>query len=105
MKMGNIAKLAEQMQARMAQVQEELREATLETTSGGGAVRVVISGAQELRSVAIDPAAVDPDEVEMLEDLIVAAVNDGIARSKQLAEEKMAAIAGSMGLPGMPGLR
>ena len=105
MKIGNIAKLAEQMQARMAQAQDELREATIETSSGGGAVRVVISGAQELRRVEIDPAAVDADEVEMLQDLVLAAVNDAIARSKQLAEEKMGAIAGSMGLPGMPGLR
>lgn len=105
MKMGNIAKMAQQMQAQMAQAQDELRDATLEATAGGGAVRVVITGAQELRSVQIDQAVVDPDDLEMLQDLIVAAVNDALARSKQLAEEKMAAIAGTMGLPGLPGLR
>ena len=105
MKMGNLAKMAEQMQAQMAQAQAELRETTLEATAGGGAVRVVITGAQELRAVHIDPAAADPADVEMLQDLVVAAVNDALARSKQLADEKMTAIAGSMGLPGLPGLR
>ena len=105
MKMGNLAKMAQQMQAQMAQAQEELKETTLETTSGGGAVRVVITGGQELRSVQIDPAAADPADIEMLQDLIVAAVNEALARSKQLAEEKMSAIAGTMGLPGLPGLR
>ncbi len=105
MKMGNLAKMAQQMQAQMAQIQAELRDTTLETTTGGGAIRIVITGAQEVRSVEIDPSAVDPDEVDMLQDLILAAVNDAIARSKQLAEERMASVAGSMGLPGMPGLR
>ena len=103
MNIGQIAKMAQQMQAQMAQVQAELKEATLETTAGGGAVRVVITGAQEVRSLEIDPGAVDPDEVEMLQDLVMTAVNDAIARSKQLAEERMATIAGGMGLPGMPG--
>ena len=105
MKMGNIAKMAQQMQAQMAQVQAELRETTLETTTGGGAVRIVITGAQEVRSVEIDPAAIEPGEAEMLQDLILAAMNDAIARSKELADEKMAGVAGSMGLPGMPSLR
>jgi DNA-binding YbaB/EbfC family protein len=99
-----IAKMAQQMQAQMAQAQEELREKTLEATSGGGAVRVVITGAQEIRSIEIDPSAVDPDEVEMLQDLVVAAVNDAIGRSKELERERMASVAGGIGLPGMPGL-
>lgn len=101
---GQIAKMAEQMQTQMAQAQQELRETTLEATAGGGAVRVVITGAQEIRSVEIDPSAVDPEEVELLQDLVLAAVNEAIARSKQLADERMASIAGGMGLPGMPGL-
>ena len=105
MKMGNLAKMAQQMQAQIAQIQAELRDTTIETTTGGGAVRIVITGAQEVRSVEIDPAAVEPGEVEMLQDLVLAAVNDAIARSKQLADERMASVAGSMGLPGMPGLR
>ena len=104
MNINQIAKMAQQMQTQMAQAQDELREATLEATSGGGAVKVVITGAQEVRSVEIDPSAVDPDEVEMLQDLVLAAINDAIARSKELERERMGTIAGGMGLPGMPGL-
>jgi len=99
-----IAKMAQQMQAQMAQAQAELREKTLEATAGGGAVRVVITGAQEVRLIEIDPTAVDPDEVEMLQDLVMAAVNDAIARSKELERERMAAVTGGMGLPGLPGI-
>ena len=104
MNINQIAKMAQQMQTQMAQAQDELREATLEATSGGGAVKVVITGAQEVRSVEIDPSAVDPEEVEMLQDLVLAAINDAIARSKELERERMGTIAGGMGLPGMPGL-
>jgi nucleoid-associated protein EbfC len=101
---GQIAKMAQQMQTQMAQVQEELREATIEATAGGGAVRVVITGAQEIRSVQIDPSAVDAEEVDLLQDLVMAAVNEAITQSKQLAEERLSAVAGGMGLPGMPGM-
>jgi DNA-binding YbaB/EbfC family protein len=101
---GQIAKMAQQMQNQMAQVQAELRDTTLEATAGGGAVRVVITGAQEIRSVEIDPSAVDAEEVEMLQDLVVAAVNDAIARSKELERERMSSVAGGLGLPGMPDL-
>jgi nucleoid-associated protein EbfC len=101
---GQIAKMAQQMQNQMAQVQAELRDTTLEATAGGGAVRVVITGAQEIRSIEIDPSAVDAEEVEMLQDLVVAAVNDAIARSKELERERMSSVAGGLGLPGMPDL-
>ncbi len=104
MNIGQIAKMAQQMQTQMAQAQAELREMTLEATAGGGAVRVVVTGAQEVRQIEIDPAAVDPTEVEMLQDLVVAAVNDAIARSKELERDRMASVAGGMGLPGLPGL-
>ena len=104
MNIGQIAKMAQQMQAQMAQAQQELAETTLEATAGGGAVRIVITGAQEVRSVEIDPSAVDPDEVEMLQDLVMTAVNEAIARSKELERERMGKIAGGMGIPGMPGL-
>lgn len=104
MNIGQIAKMAQQVQAQMAQAQEELRETTLEATAGGGAVRVTITGAQEVRAVEIDPGAVDPAEVEMLQDLVMTAFNDAISRSKQLERERMASIAGGLGLPGMPGL-
>jgi hypothetical protein len=101
---GQIAKMAQQMQTQMAQAQAELREMTLEATAGGGAVRVVMTGAQEVRQIEIDPAAIDPTEVEMLQDLVMAAVNDAIARSKELERDRMASVAGGMGLPGLPGL-
>jgi DNA-binding YbaB/EbfC family protein len=101
---GQIAKMAQQMQTQMSQVADELRETTLEATAGGGAVRVVITGAQEIRAVEIDPSAVDPDEVEMLQDLVMTAVNDAIARAKELERERMAAVAGGLGIPGLPGV-
>jgi nucleoid-associated protein EbfC len=101
---AQIAKIAQQMQAQVSQAQNELRETTLEASAGGGAVRVVITGAQEVRAVEIDPSAVDASEVEMLQDLVMAAVNDAIGRSKQLEQDRMAAIAGAAGLPGVPGL-
>ena len=104
MNIGQIAKMAQQMQAQMAQAQQELAVTTLEATAGGGAVRIVITGAQEVRSVEIDPSAVDPDEVEMLQDLVMTAVNEAISRSKELERERMGKIAGGMGIPGMPGL-
>jgi nucleoid-associated protein EbfC len=101
---GQITKMAQQLQTQMAQAQEELKTTTLEATAGGGAVRIVITGAQEVRHVEIDPGAVDPDEVDMLQDLVMTAINDAIARSKELERERLGSIAGSMGLPGMPGI-
>lgn len=105
MNIGQLTRMAQEMQANMARVQQELREATVEATVGGGAVKVVMTGAQELREVVIDPAIVDPEDVELLQDLVFAAMTDALAQSKKLAEEKMAAVTGGMGLPGLPGLR
>lgn len=102
MNIAQIAKMAQQVQAQMAQAQEELKETTIEVAAGGGAVRIVITGAQELRQIDIDPSAVDPAEVEMLQDLVLSAVNEAIGRSKTLERERMSSIAG--GMPGMPGL-
>ena len=101
MNVAQIAKMAQQMQAQMAQVQAELADTTLEASAGGGAVKVVITGAQEIRSVSIDPSAVNPDDVELLEDLVRVAVSDAIARSKALAEQRLAAITGGLSLPGL----
>lgn len=98
---GNLAKMAQQMQSDMARVQDELRTMQLEGTAGGGAVTVVVTGGQELVSVAIDPGVVDPDDVEMLQDLVTAAVNDGLRRARQTAEEKMARVTGGLRIPGM----
>ncbi|MDP8904264.1 MAG: YbaB/EbfC family nucleoid-associated protein [Chloroflexota bacterium] len=101
MGMGNLARMAQQMQAEMARVQAELEALTVETSAGGGAVTTVVNGRQEVVSVRIDPAAVDPDDVEMLQDLITAAVNDGLRQVRQTAEQKMARVTGGLQLPGL----
>ena len=101
MSFGNLQKMAMQMQRDMARVEEELREARLEGSAGGGVVRAVVTGKQELVELAIDPDAVDPADVEMLQDLVVAAVNDAVRASRDLEKSKMAAITGGLRLPGM----
>ena len=101
MGMGNLAKMAQQMQADMARVEQELSDLEVEGSAGGGVVKAVVTGKQELVSVTIDPDAVDPSDVDMLQDLIVAAVNDALRASRELAEEKMAAVTGGLRIPGM----
>jgi DNA-binding YbaB/EbfC family protein len=101
MGMANLQRMAQQMQQEMLRVQGELEQAHVDGTAGGGVVSVVVTGKQELVSIAIDPDAVDPADVEMLQDLIVAAVNDGLRASRELAEQKMAAVTGGLRIPGM----
>jgi DNA-binding YbaB/EbfC family protein len=101
MSFGNLQKMAVQMQRDMARVEEELRAARLEGSAGGGVVRAVVSGKQELVELQIAPDAVDPADVEMLQDLVIAAVNDAIRASRDLEKTKMAAITGGLRLPGM----
>jgi hypothetical protein len=101
MSFGNLAKMAQQMQAEMARVQDELGALTLEGTAGGGAVKAVVTGHQELLSVAIDPGVVDAADVEMLQDLVVAAVNEALRGARETAERKMAAVTGGMRIPGL----
>src|SRR5204862_5363602 len=96
--------MAQQMQSQMTQAQDELKETTLEATAGGGAVRVVITGSGELRATEIDPSAVDPAEVEMLQDLVLTAVHHAITRTKEHDRERMGRIAAGRGLPETPGL-
>ncbi len=91
----------QQMQKRMATMQEELGNAVVQGTAGGGAVTCEVSGHQELRSIAISPDAVDPDDVETLQDLVLAAVNDGLKRSQELAQQKMASLTGGLKIPGL----
>jgi len=98
---GNLAKMAQQMQADMARVEEELRTMQLEGTAGGGAVTAIVTGRLELVSVTIDPTVVDPDDVEMLQDLVTAAVNDGLRRARETAEQKMGRVTGGLRVPGM----
>lgn len=99
MSFGNLAKMAAQMQAEMARVQAELDDLRVEGSAGGGAVTAVVSGRQELVSLRIDADVVDPDDVDMLQDLVTAAVNDGLRLARQTGEEKMARVTGGMKLP------
>ncbi len=101
MGMGNLQRMAQQMQQEMARIQAELETMMVDGSAGGGVVKAVVTGKQELVSVTIDPSAVDPADVEMLQDLIVAAVNDALGNSRRVAEEKMAAVTGGLRIPGM----
>ncbi len=101
MSFGNLAKMAQQMQADMARVEADLQSTTLEGTAGGGAVTAVVTGKQELVSITIDPGVVDPDDVEMLQDLVTAAVNDGLRRARETAEQKLGAVTGGLKIPGL----
>ena len=101
MGMGNLQRMAQQMQQDMARIEGELRDAQVDGSAGGGVVRAVVTGKQELVTVTIDPAAVDPADVEMLQDLVVAAVNDALRASRDLAAEKMAAVTGGLRIPGL----
>jgi nucleoid-associated protein EbfC len=101
--MGNLAKLAQQMQADMARAQQELEELRVEGTAGGGVVRAVVTGKQDIVSLTIDPSAVDPDDVEMLQDLVVAAVKEAQDQARRTAEERLSRVTGGLRLPGLPG--
>jgi DNA-binding YbaB/EbfC family protein len=101
MGMANLQRMAQQMQQEMARVQAELETATIVGSAGGGVVRATVTGKQELVSITIDPSVVDPADVEMLQDLVVAAVNDALTGSRKLAEQKMAAVTGGLRIPGL----
>ena len=101
MGMANLQKMAQQMQQEMLRVQTELESTIVDGSAGGGVVRATVTGKQELVSVTIDPSAVDPDDVEMLQDLITAAVNDGLHQVRDIAAEKMARVTGGLRLPGL----
>ena len=102
--MGNLMKQAQQFQTKMAKLQEELGQKTIEASSGGGMVTVVVNGQQEVLSIKIDPEVVNQDDVEMLQDLILAAVNDGLTRAKNMVSEEMGKLTGGLNLPNIPGL-
>ncbi len=101
MSMANLQRMAIQMQQAMERVKAELAETKVDGTAGGGVVKAVVTGDQKLVSVAIDPAAVDPADVEMLQDLIVVAVNDALRAARELGDAKVAAVTGGLRLPGM----
>ena len=94
-------RMLQQMQNRMAKIQEELAEQTVSADAGGGMVTVEVTGLQELRSIKIKPEAIDPEDPETLEDLLVVAVNSAIDQSRKLAEQKMGALTAGMKIPGL----
>jgi DNA-binding YbaB/EbfC family protein len=97
----NPQKMLMQMQQQMARVQEELETATVDGSAGGGVVKATVTGKQVLVGLAIDPAAVDPEDVEMLQDLVMAAVNEALRASHELAEQKMGAVTAGLRIPGL----
>ena len=101
MGMANLQRMAQQMQQEMLRVQAELESATVDGSAGGGVVSATVTGKQELVNVTIDPSVVDPDDVEMLQDLVIAAINDALRASRALAEQKMSAVTGGLRMPGM----
>lgn len=99
--MGNIMQQAQRMQEQMAELQSELEAREYETTAGGGVIKVSINGKKEITKVSLDPSVVDPDDIEMLEDLIAAAVNEAIRTVEEEASEEMSKITGGLGIPGL----
>ncbi len=94
-------KMVQQMQNKMAKIQQELEDTMVEGSAGGGVVTATVNGQRSLQSVKIDPSAVDPEDVEMLEDLVVAAVQDAMDKAAALADDKMGALTGGMKIPGL----
>jgi len=101
MDMNNLMKQAQKMQKRMLEIQEDLANRTVETTVGGGMVTAVANGQQELVSITISPDVVDPNDVEMLEDLVVAAVNEARNKAQELMGDEMSKLTGGIKIPGM----
>lgn len=101
MNFGNMMKQAQKMQAKMAEMQEQLKTETLEASAGGGMVRVVITGDMQIKELHIDPVAIDPDDVDMLQDMVAAAVNEAIRSAQELASRRMGEITGGMNVPGL----
>jgi hypothetical protein len=101
MNLGGLMKKAQKMQSEMLKIQEELAKRVVEGTAGGGMVKVQVNGAREALSVRIDPQAVDPGDIEMLEDLVLAAVKEAMRKADELAKSEMAKITGGMDLPGL----
>ncbi|MGH8016031.1 MAG: YbaB/EbfC family nucleoid-associated protein [Candidatus Zixiibacteriota bacterium] len=99
--LGQMLKQVQQMQAKMQEVQTELEKAEVEATSGGGMVKVVVNGKNEIVSIKIDPEVVNKDDIEMLQDLVLAAVNSAREKVQEMQSEKMSALTGGLNIPGM----
>ena len=101
--MQQLLKQAQKMQQDMMQAQEALKDEIVEASAGGGMVKVVVTGDLDIKSITIDPEAVDPEDVELLQDMVLAAVNEGLRSAQELAASKMGGIAGGLGGLGLPG--
>ena len=101
--LGNLMKQAQKMQEQVAQLQKELANRTVEATAGGGMVKVVANGNQQVISVKIDPTVVDPAEIEMVEDLVVAAVNEALRKAQEMTAAEVSRLTGGMKIPGLFG--
>ena len=99
--MGNMLKQAQKLQSQIFKLQEELAERTVETSVGGGMVKAVANGKQELLSITIEPEVVDPEDVQMLQDLVVAAVNDALKKAQEMVSEEMTKLTGGFKIPGI----
>jgi DNA-binding YbaB/EbfC family protein len=99
--MGNLMKQAQQMQQKMLKLQEDMAQRTVEASVGGGMVTVMVNGKNEVLRVKIEPQVVDPDDVEMLEDLIVAGVNEALRKAQEMVAEEMSKLTGGMKIPGL----
>jgi len=101
--MNKMMKQVQKMQGEMAKIQGELEEESYEATSGGGVVKVVVNGKNEILDIKIDPEVLDPDDVEMLQDLILAATNEALKKAQETMATEMNKLTGNMKIPGMPG--
>jgi len=99
--MGNMMKQAQQLQSKMMKLQEELADKTVESSSGGGMVKVTANGRQQIVSIQIEQEVVDPDDIEMLQDLVMAAVNDALAKAQEMASSEMGKLTGGFNIPGL----
>ena len=102
--MGGMMQQIQKLQEDMVKTQEALEQETLSVTAGGGAITVVITGQQHIESIEIDPEVVDPEDVEMLQDLVVAAINEAIEKSRAVAADRMSGLTGGLNIPGLGGL-
>ena len=100
-KMGKMLKQIQKVQNEMMKMQEEVSGRTVEATSGGGAVRVVVSGAKEIKEIKIKPEVVDAEDVEMLEDLMLACINEALRKADEMVAQEMSRITGGMNIPGL----
>lgn len=99
--MGDMMRQAQVMHRKMQKIQEEMENTTVEAAVGGGMVKVEVTGGREVRSITIDPSVVDPNDVDMLQDLVLSAVNEGLKKAKDMSEREMQALTGGVNIPGM----